>query len=279
MQIRLQELGRTITGCWASAESNVRQLIAAKYSFPSEEILTFLLSGELRCAVSEASNAGQFDRAFLKDLKRHVPGLPEHYLQRFAGLIGRVNFHTRRHEGKRSAADFGVAITRPEVRPFRIGQLQVIRDRTRGLLTQAKLGISNSKRPGEVKWGRLTRQQKTLITDLSGYYALLLYRLNDGRQLAPFAWQSCENVNSTDVENWLQEGKFPMELASTDIVNGLALGTFGTDSKEIVDRLIDPTSSRNTVEICITWPEGKDPPASITQPIKEKQVVKQIIQM
>jgi hypothetical protein len=278
MQIQLQELGRAIVGCWASAESTVRQVIAKKYPLPSEGILTFFLSGELRCAVSEASNAGQFDRAFLKDLRRHVPGLPEYDLRRFAGLIGRVNFHTRRHEGQRSAADFGVAITHPEVCPFRIGQFQLIRGRTRGLLTQAKLGISDSKRPGEVKWGRLTRHQKTLITDLSAYYTLLLYRLNDGRHLAPFAWQSCANVNSTDIESWLRDGKFPMELASSDIVNGLALGTLGTDSKEIIDRLIDPTSSRNTVEICITWPEGKDPPAFITQRAQERQVVKQIIQ-
>jgi hypothetical protein len=279
MQIKLQELGRAIADCWASAESRVRQLVAGKYPFPSEENLTFLLSGELRCAVSEASNAGQFDRAFLKDLKRHVPGLPHHDLRRFAGLLGRVNFHTRRHEGQHSAADFGIAITRPEVRLLRTRHLQLVRGRTRGLLTQAKLGISNLNRPGVLKWGRLTRPQKRLITTLSPYYALLLYRLNDGHRLAAFAWQPCKDANSGEIECWLRDGRFPSELASAEVLKALALGTLGTDSKELIDCLIDPSSSRNTIEICISWPEGKDPPAYITQPVQEKPVVKQIIQM
>jgi hypothetical protein len=279
MQIRLQELGRAIAGCWASAESKVIQLIAEKYPFPSEEILTFLLSGELRCAVSEASDAREFDRAFLKDLDRNIPGLSYYDLRRFGGLVGCVNFHTRRHEGKYSAADFGMAITRPELSPLRMGEFELVRDRTRGLLTQAKLGVSNSERPGVVKWGRFTGRQKTLIKDLSAYYALLLYRLNDGQRLAPFTWQPCNDTNSADIEAWLRDSRFPSELSSSEVVEGLVVGTLGTDSREVIDRLVDPSSSRNTVQISIFWPEGVNPPSVITEPVKERQVVQQMIGM
>jgi hypothetical protein len=260
MQIRLQELGRVIAGCWDRAELRTQKAIPDKHPQPSEEELTFLFSGELRCVVEEASAAGMFSDAFKVDLKRHFSWLTSHDLRSFSGLIARVNFHTRSHEGLRSAADLGIAMTRPQVQCLSDRQFRVFRNSARALLVQAKLGRCSSKQPEKSKWGRLTKQQKKLIPGRESYYALLLYRLDAERNLARFGWQPCGSASVDEIEMWLRRGMFPNEMGSAQIVNGLAVGIVGTDCRSVIDRLVDPSSSRSTaIELRVFWPDDRGP--------------------
>src|ERR1700680_315100 len=105
MQIKLPKLGRIIADCWKGAESRMQEVVPNKYPRPSEEELTFLLSGELRCEVDEASKRRRFEGAIKEDLRQHFA---DDQLRWFSDLKARVNFHSRTHEGRCSAADFGV---------------------------------------------------------------------------------------------------------------------------------------------------------------------------
>ncbi len=273
MPFRLREVGRAIAACWVSAEASTKQEIAEKYPRPSEENITFLFSGQLRCVVEEASKAGRFNGAFLRDMREHFPSLSDDILRRCSGLIARVNFHTRSHEGRLSAADLGVAITRPQVERISETEFRVLRDKARALLVQAKLGRYSPGQSGRLKWGDLSPPQQKLIPGLEAYYALLLYRFELENQLARFGWQLCQGSNVDDINLWLRNDTFPSEANSPKIIHGLTMGTLRTDSRTVIENLIDPSSSKATaIEIRIFWPDGKGPPPGalrLRNPVRE----------
>jgi hypothetical protein len=114
-EIRLTTLGRLIEQCWNSAKTDTANSISQKYHGPNEEQLTFLFASELRNAIAEASTTHKIERAFLSDLKNQIPNV-DRVASNCGGLIARVNFHGRQHEGRRSASDLGLVIRRPLVR-------------------------------------------------------------------------------------------------------------------------------------------------------------------
>jgi hypothetical protein len=107
LEIKPNRLGHVIAGCWAEAESNVAKLIAQKHPKPTEELITDLLTGELRQSVRLASGSHKVENAFLEDLEDQVPNLNVSDARRFGGLIAEVAPHNKSHEGHVSAADVG----------------------------------------------------------------------------------------------------------------------------------------------------------------------------
>ena len=141
MDVTLTTLGQLIARCWNRAEDSVRGLVAQKHPAPSEELLTDLFAGELRVAVAKASKGRDVEAAFLTDLRRSIPHFDLDVARRASGLVARVNLHGHWHEGKLSAADLGIVVTRPRVQ-FAWGgtRVEFRRDHATGLLAQAKLG-------------------------------------------------------------------------------------------------------------------------------------------
>jgi hypothetical protein len=100
-EVKLTTLGKLIEHYWNQAEAETAKAVAEKHHSPNEEEVTFLFIGELRTSVENASVTGQVERAFLTDL-RSVPGLDDAVARRGSGLVARVNFHGRQHEGRKA---------------------------------------------------------------------------------------------------------------------------------------------------------------------------------
>jgi hypothetical protein len=281
MKIPLRNLGQLLARCWVAAEQATATAIAAKHPDPREVNITFLFAGELRAAVAEASDKKLFERAFLADLRARFPELANADLSGTRGLIARVSFHNQHHEGRRSASDLGVIITAPSVRrPAAAPRLEILRDQSSALLAQAKVGRPSPSRESRLRWGRLTDTQERLIPDHGDYYALLLYRLEGAakNELAPFRWQPCRRYSVPDIKSWLRSGNFPSELSSTQVIDALSSGTLGTDSPAVIERIIDPSSSRHTsIEMHVFWPDGTGPDPLFTMHRNLEQRQRQVV--
>jgi len=281
MQVRLNTLGQVIAKCWVEAEEATAKAIAEKYPDPEEENITFLFAGELRAAVAHASSKNAFANAFSADLQQALPGFGRDVSSKAAGLMARVNLHSRRHEGRRSGSDLGVIITQPSVRRHSVlPQVEIVRDHARALLAQAKLNKRKARRDGRMSWRSLTRPQKKILPDHSEYSALLLYRLEGSvrSKLAPFQWQSCKGHSIEDIENWLRAGNFPKEISSAEVIRDLSIGTLGTDAGPAVESLADPPSTwPSSIEIRVFWPDGEGPPEHLYLQSVAKQVAKQYV--
>jgi hypothetical protein len=279
MEIRLNALGQVIARCWEIAEEATTRVVAEKYHNPAEENITFLFSGELRAAVVEASSRHAFAHAFWADLHSEFPELDNHTLLQVSGLVARVNLHSRRHEGRRSASDLGVVITRPSVRGHHGSpQVEIVRAHARALMAQAKLNTRQELRDGRVRWRSLTRAQQRLLPIHQDYSALLLYRLEGTArsELAPFKWQTCRAHTIGEIKTWLRFGTFPHEMASADVIRGLSTGEVGTDAKSVIECFVDPPSSwPNVIEIHVNWPDGTGPPEHLRLQRKVEQKARQ----
>ena len=201
MDIQFSSLGKLIADCWIKAEQATVKSVFEKYHSPTEENLTFLFSAELRATVSEASDSLRVSNAFLTDLRRGVRNLASGDQQKYRGLIAHVNFHSRQHEGHKSASDLGIAIKRPQLSSDGF-QLKLNSELATGILAQAKLGRSLNAEGG-YRWGDLTSPQRRLFRERSGYYSLLLYRLSgeNNNQLMSFGWQLCERHTARKAQN------------------------------------------------------------------------------
>lgn len=225
MELRLKTLGQVIAKCWVEAEEATAKAVAEKYPDPEEEHITFLFAGELRASVAQASGSNVFAKAFLADLQKALPDFGSGASLLAAGLMARVNLHSRRHEGYQSGSDLGVIITQPSVRRHSVlPQSEIVRDHARALLAQAKLNKRKVRRDGRMKWRSLTRTQKGILPDHSEYSALLLYRLEGSTRSksAPFCWQLCKGYSIEDVQDWLRDGSFPKKMSSADVIRNLA---------------------------------------------------------
>ena len=265
MEIHLTHLANLLERCWIRAEQQTARLVSQKYPAPCEENLTFLFSGELREVIEQASEAREVDSAFLSDLRASVPNLPYGTEQHVHGLIARVTFHGRWHEGRHSGADLGLVVSRPLVE-LSWNRLEFRRGHATGLLAQAKLGCSARPGNAHLKWGRLTAAQVKKFPVHRNYYSLLLYRLRDATraELQSFGWQLCKDHSLAEVKRWLTSDTFPCELTSTGILHALFGREIGTEDPEILRSLIDPSSSHvHAIELRVTWPDHGGPPPSL----------------
>lgn len=279
MEIRLNTLGQVIAKCWVEAEEATAKAVAEKYPNPEEEHITFLFAGELRAAVAQASAKNVFANAFWVDLQSALPEFGRETSLLATDLMARVNLHSRRHEGYRSGSDLGVIITQPSVRRHSVlPQLEIVRDRARALLAQAKLNKRKVRRDGRMSWQLLTRSQKEILPHNSEYSALLLYRLEDSTRskLAPFWWQLCKGHSIEDIQAWLRVGSFPKEISSADVIRDLSVGAIGTDATPVVESLVDPSSTwPSSIEIHVFWRDGEGPPEHVYLQRHAKQEAKQ----
>lgn len=279
MEIQLTSLGRLVATCWDHAEAETAKAVADKYPDPSEEQITFLFAGELRMAVAQASRERQFEQAFLADLRMSIPHFDENAARRAGGLIARVNFHSRHHEGRRSASDLGIVIRRPFVRLGPLGTHVELRpDHARGLLAQAKLGRCIDPSDTRFTWRGLTQPQERLIPRRRDYYSLLLYRLQGqtASELRPFRWQLCRDHTVREIKAWLRSDAFPKEESSSDVMRGIVAGAVGTEDAAAIETIVDPAASGlQVIDLHIFWPDGATPPAVLEvcrQPREEQKV-------
>lgn len=278
MEIVLHSLAREISACWTRAEKSVAELIARKYPDPAEENITFLLAGELREAVARASQEGRFAQALKEDLLLVHPQPIGEVAACSEGLIARVDFHKRHHEGGRSGADLGLIITQPSLIEVGPQAMKFQSSPSRALLAQAKL----NNRPAQMKHGRwrhLTRPQTELLPQHREYYSLLLYCLegDDRTKLLPFRWQLCAGQSVGEVGSWLRSGKFPAACSSKVVIEDLSLGRIGTDSRSVIEKVIAPSSPRcDVIEIHLFWPDDPHPPGTVIEmglDAEQRQVV------
>jgi hypothetical protein len=281
VEIPLNAVARVIQGCWSKAEQATADAVR-RYSGPPEEFITFLFAGEFRAAVAQASDTRKIEKAFLEDLRREIRELHTIDVSKAAGLVARVNFHTRYHEGERSAADLGLVIRRPQVKrdSYQL-RIEVNQDHATGLLAQAKLGHARKSKPDSYRWGGLTEKQEELFSMRRGYYSLLLYRLAgaDKDDLKSFAWKVCNKQdNVVDVKEWLRSGTFPSEQPSPDLLKALFAGKIGTQESEVIKTIIEPNAPGScTIELEIFWPDGKKPPKYIQLQREQTQRVTQVL--
>lgn len=281
MEIQLQRLGGLIASCWERAEAATIRVVEEKYFDPPEEFITFLFASELRFVVGEESRARAFEHAFLEDLRFQFPNLAAEAIESMRGLIARVNLHSRWHEGLLSASDLGVVVTRPSVHgnPGSL-QVQVFRERSRGLLVQAKLNSRNGE--GRLRWGPLTENQEDLLPKHLNHCALLFYQLEglNRSQLAPFRWQLCHGFDIFEIKGWLCSGTLPRAVTSREIIRGLSAGIVGTDSVDIIEQIVDPLSSRpSAIEIKVFWAGGDGPPERVLLARSVKAKVHQVVKV
>ena len=265
MEITLKKVGEVIAHCWNQAEGELTKEIAEAHPKPSEEEITFLLEGQLRRAIQNASAARDVERALLADIKAQVPNIAAADLGHFKGLVASVNKHDKKHEGDISAADLGIVILRPRLSMMSSysGRIQCDRDLARGLLAQAKR--SERSRTGRFVWDSFTEPQRLLYPKRRPYYSLLLYRLSGDKLdvLAPIRWQLCHEYTFLKASKWLRNDSFPQQEASSQILSMLFHGSIGTENTKIINEVIAPKpNSARVIEIRISWPDGEGPPPS-----------------
>lgn len=278
MEVILTALTKVVQNCWTEAEEKTREAVG-RYFGPSEETLTFLFARELGISVEHASQTRKVERAFLDDLRKSIFGIPDLTVERAAGLIARVNFHTRYHEGNLSAADLGLVIRRPFVTKNATSlKIELREDHATGLLAQAKLGTPAKTKPNSYTWGYFTDNQQDLYSKRCDYYSLLLYRLAGDKKgdLKPFMWQLCHGYDLDTAQQWLSSDDFPNERPSSVILKDLFAGKIGTTKLLGLKDIIDPGSPGScTIEIQIFWPDHKKPPKSIY--VKQSHHIQQVL--
>jgi len=264
LEIKLKKLAQVIAGCWIEAESSLAQIIAQKHPRPSEELITDLLVGELRLSIERASSNRKIEQAFLQDLKSEISHLSHFDASRFAGLVASVTPHNKTHEGKISAADFGLVVLRPQVQLSARSRktIECSRDHATGILAQAKLG-RRKKRHNGYRWGRFQPTQEKLYPIRQSYYSLLLYRLRGEKrnELESVRWQLCHENTIEEAKNWLRADAFPKEKTSPELLKLLFDRRVGIDDPSIINSVIAPTpGDPRVIEIRISWPDGFGPP-------------------
>jgi hypothetical protein len=261
-----------VVECWDKAESELRKSIKQKHQDADEEFITRLFLDEFRYLLRKASANKRISQAFLKDLQQVFPELA--YTHEIAivseDLIADVSLHRRSVE-KLTGGDFGLTITRPQVSlsGFPSHSLSYndseyihcqmgVSEYQRGLLCQAKL------KGRDGRWGKLTRQQKSLLPDRINYFGLLLYQYSDKERykLSHLSWLLCQNETAETVNDWLKSGKFSSISSSAEIITQLGNARIGTDNPDILREVIRPTG-RPYIVITISWPDDKRPPDSV----------------
>lgn len=113
-------------------------------------------------------------------------------------------------------------------------------------------------------WGRLTPNQRKILSGRTEYLSLLLYEYADveNHELAAFHWQLCKNAEIKEIEGWLKADNFPGKVTSSLIIEGLSKAEIGTDKPEIISAYIRPKIN-TSMEVRIGWQPSKKPPGSV----------------
>ena len=148
---------------WLSAEKLVQKGIEQRFNDVDEEFITTLFHGEFRKVIEDDSKNRAVEKAFVKDLRRHIPEshLSSKLMELARGISATVVLHPHQVE-KMTGGDIGLVLIRPNVGHQRIqlGTLIVDRFYRRGLLCQAKI----NRRAGG-GWGRFKPKQEKLLAD------------------------------------------------------------------------------------------------------------------
>lgn len=262
-RIPLTNVVAVMAGCCSGAELGVARMVR-NLPRPTEEEITALLALELRREVEAANAEERFSSALLADV-RAIIGNDFVAARMLRGLVARVDFHDRHHEGRSSAADLGIMVVRPVLALVSgSDHIRIAFNEARALLVQAKLGQMGP-RQNRFKWGSLTPTQDRLIPKRRSYFSFLLYRIRPQAVdvMEPISWQLCANHTLKDMRSWLATDKFPAQQRTLDIVRQLAEGSIGTDDAAIIGQLIAPRANRRIIEFRVDWPDDSRPPGVV----------------
>jgi len=257
--MRIPNLASLISDCWNRAELALRDQIKQELPDINEGTLTVLLSGKLRAEFKSISDKGAVADAFQRDLCLSFPGIDRATLgSKIARrLIATVHFHQKEVE-KHTGGDFGIVFRRPVVRlaAYSGSKLTIVDGRRQGLLCQAKIFRRDS------SWAKLSANQRKVIRERLGYFALALYSYADQSgercELDPIRWQVTRDFELKAVDGWLRSGSFPSLTDSQLIIKQLAQGEIGTDDENTIADNIAP-QMRPAFEITIGWRDGDAP--------------------
>ena len=107
-----------ITSYWTKGTGNmVRESFRQKHHDADEEFITKLFHGEFREVLEAGAKDKTVKRAFLEDLRRHIPEshLASQLVQLARGISATVALHPRQIE-KMTGGDIGLVLVRPNVR-------------------------------------------------------------------------------------------------------------------------------------------------------------------
>lgn len=255
--LKIDHTLEVISECWTMAESNLQGDIKVYSPGAGEEEITQAFHRKFAKTLDSASKNHCIERAFLSDLNRSFPELPDtHDLTRIAqGLVADVTLHEGSTEWK-TGGDLGFMIIRPQIQ--RSHDSLQISDYRCGILVQAKLKDANR------KWGTFTPKQKKFLPQRLQYSALLLYSYKDEARciLQVFRWQLCRCASFEEVEDWRRTDSFPCPVKSDFVIRGVGNGTIGTDDDRVIDEIISPKGNRALV-ISIHWPDGGHPGSQV----------------
>jgi hypothetical protein len=261
-QITLLNSVKLIGKLFRKAEESVKTEVDNTFNNAHEEQITNLLHSALAKKLNEANKQRVIERAFLQDLRNGIqkhsnyqlPSRADIHLSDISrGLIAKVSWHSKQEESI-TGGDFGMAIIQPEL-TFENLELSIKRCENKcGLLVQAKKRLYNG------EWGQITVNQEKILNDRLSYLSLLRYEFIDpeNKNLQDFFWTLCNGYGITDVIGWLTKNNFPETQTSEDIIMNLGLGRIGIRDKHIINSIIIPEKSKQTLIIKIDW-EGKDP--------------------
>lgn len=234
-----------ICEAWKAAENELVSEVGNHNPGIGEEGITERLFVLLQMKLKDASDKGIVENAFVEDMHNAHPDIPRNSIENFSqGLIAEA-LHSRYVEGRKTAGDFGLVMSSPEVTRS-VGRLFVSKIQN-GLLCQAKLKRKT--------WGQLTKAQIKILPQHLDYSALALYCYTDTqrRELCIGKWFSCKGSSVDELNKQFKSGfDSAMLKNSTEILKALAGRQIGTQKPEIIDSFIAPEGSRH-FELHIGW--------------------------
>lgn len=259
--INLPETLGLIKRCWCLSEERVCNLISNKYHAHDEIFITRLLYGEMEEELNKCNKEGLFKTNFLNDLRSifNTDELKYEVCRLSEGIIARITYHEPDME-KKSGADFGMAVIRPNIEKIKKNQLKHSMHQ-QGVLCQAKRQKINQ------NMGQLTDKQKEIIPGYLDFYALLLYVYSDcdRKQLQPFVWSNYKWSDVGEIEYFLKYYEDEETINSDKLLELLGNGRIGTENQDIINSIICP-EIKSYIKIEITWTDGPPPPPGPDSP-------------
>jgi hypothetical protein len=258
-----------VARCFTEAEEEVRKVVSEIRPNADEPAITNDLERGLKSAFRKANDNNEFAESFLDDLLEAFPKASQIDCEEAAkGLIASVSWHGNDVERK-TAADFGLVLLRPELRELAHDHLTIASGKLQALAVQAK------RKPYKRGWRKLSERQEKHFVQFRKYGALLLYRFSDPHSLCAFEWHPCKYRRLDTVKKWLGTSKFPQSMSTSELINRVAKGDVGTPDKSIIQSKISPIGQR-VLLITIDWPEGIPPKSEIRAIIQEQSLVQEI---
>jgi hypothetical protein len=244
-----------VAQCFATAELEVRDIVASTRPNANEEAITNDLELQLAKSLRVASANREIESAFVEDLRNAYPMVDSDQFQETAsGLVAQVSWQERSTEA-RTGGDFGIVLARPVVN-FGDTSFSIAPGHRRGILVQAKKGHVDG------RWGRLKQNQEGLFPSFRPHGVLLLYPFANTHALMEFKWLPCRRRQLSTIKTWLKKGTFPPGLDSAELINELGRGQLGTSDQDVITDRIAPGSER-TLVIRIDWSIHRPPRSEV----------------